>query len=148
MGSNFSARVHLQILWRVFHSSEVSREAVSHVLERYVQLITRNGVTQGIFLEGGLSRDGKLGKSQNRVARLRLGVARDPALRDRLYIVPVAINYESSAGRRSLLRSSIRGKGARGRPALRTARRSSPLRMVESGATPRASGKRYGRAAS
>ena len=30
------------------------------VLERYVQLITRNGVTQGIFPEGGLTRDGKL----------------------------------------------------------------------------------------
>ncbi|HEY1953700.1 MAG TPA: 1-acyl-sn-glycerol-3-phosphate acyltransferase, partial [Gemmatimonadaceae bacterium] len=35
------------------------REKLYHtVLERYVQLITRNGVTQGIFLEGGLSRDG------------------------------------------------------------------------------------------
>ena len=38
------------------------REPLYHkVLERYVQLITSNGVTQGIFLEGGLSRDGKLG---------------------------------------------------------------------------------------
>src|ERR1700674_809378 len=38
------------------------REKLYHtVLERYVQLITRNGVTQGIFLEGGLSRDGRLG---------------------------------------------------------------------------------------
>src|SRR3989441_11965683 len=37
------------------------REPLYHtVLERYVQLITRNGVTQGIFPEGGLSRDGKL----------------------------------------------------------------------------------------
>ncbi len=35
------------------------REPLYHtVLERYVQLITRNGVTQGIFLEGGLTRDG------------------------------------------------------------------------------------------
>src|SRR5207253_1581457 len=33
------------------------------VLERYVQLITRNGVTQGIFLEGALCCDGKLGKA-------------------------------------------------------------------------------------
>ena len=33
------------------------REPLYHkVLERYVQLITRNGVTQGIFPEGGLSR--------------------------------------------------------------------------------------------
>jgi glycerol-3-phosphate O-acyltransferase len=34
------------------------REPLYHaVLERYVQLITRNGVTQGIFPEGGLTRD-------------------------------------------------------------------------------------------
>src|SRR6266581_1854954 len=33
------------------------REALYHkVLERYVQLITRKGVTQGVFLEGGLTR--------------------------------------------------------------------------------------------
>ena len=37
------------------------REPLYHaVLERYVQLITRNGVTQGIFPEGGLTRDGAL----------------------------------------------------------------------------------------
>jgi len=35
------------------------REPLYHaVLERYIQLITRNGVTQGIFPEGGLTRDG------------------------------------------------------------------------------------------
>src|SRR5207247_2261141 len=37
------------------------REPLYHaVLERYVRLITRNGVTQGIFPEGGLTRDGRL----------------------------------------------------------------------------------------
>ena len=37
------------------------REPLYHaVLERYVQLITRNGVTQGIFPEGGLTKDGGL----------------------------------------------------------------------------------------
>ena len=37
------------------------REQLYHcVLEQYVQLITREGVTQGIFPEGGLTRDGKL----------------------------------------------------------------------------------------
>ena len=36
------------------------REPLYHaVLERYIQLITKNRVTQGIFLEGGLSRDGR-----------------------------------------------------------------------------------------
>jgi Glycerol-3-phosphate O-acyltransferase len=55
------------------------REKLYHtVLERYVQLITRNGVTQGIFLEGGLSRDGKLGKAKIGLLDYVLGVARDP----------------------------------------------------------------------
>lgn len=81
------------------------RERLYHtVLERYVQLITRNGVTQGIFLEGGLSRDGKLGKAKIGLLDYLLGVARDPALRDRLHIVPVAINYDRVLEDRSLLR--------------------------------------------
>jgi len=69
-----------------------------------VQLITRNGVTQGIFLEGGLSRDGKLGKAKIGLLDYVIGVARDPALRNRLYIVPVAINYDRVLEDRSLLR--------------------------------------------
>ena len=81
------------------------REKLYHtVLERYVQLITRNGVTQGIFLEGGLSRDGKLGKAKIGLLDYVLGVARDPALRNRLYVVPVAINYDRVLEDRSLLR--------------------------------------------
>jgi glycerol-3-phosphate O-acyltransferase len=81
------------------------REKLDHtVLERYVQLITRNGVTQGIFLEGGLSRDGKLGKAKIGLLDYVLGVAREPAMRPRLYIVPVAINYDRVLEDRSLLR--------------------------------------------
>ncbi len=81
------------------------REKLYHtVLERYVQLITRNGVTQGIFLEGGLSRDGKLGKAKVGLLDYVLGVARDPAVRKRLYVIPVAINYDRVLEDRSLLR--------------------------------------------
>jgi glycerol-3-phosphate O-acyltransferase len=81
------------------------REKLYHtVLERYVQLITRNGVTQGIFLEGGLSRDGKLGKAKVGLLDYVLGVAREPAMRERLYIVPVAINYDRVLEDRSLIR--------------------------------------------
>jgi len=80
------------------------REKLYHaVLERYVQLITRNGVTQGIFLEGGLSRDGKLGNAKIGLLDYVLGVARDPAMRRRLYVVPVAINYDRVLEDRSLL---------------------------------------------
>ncbi|HJQ52447.1 MAG TPA: 1-acyl-sn-glycerol-3-phosphate acyltransferase [Gemmatimonadaceae bacterium] len=81
------------------------REKLYHtVLERYVQLITLNGVTQGIFLEGGLSRDGKIGKAKIGLLDYVLGAARDPVLRQRLYIIPVAINYDRVLEDRSLLR--------------------------------------------
>jgi glycerol-3-phosphate O-acyltransferase len=81
------------------------REPLYHtVLERYVQLITRNGVTQGIFLEGGLSRDGKLGKAKIGLLDYILGVGRDPEMRKRLHVVPVAINYDRVLEDRSLLR--------------------------------------------
>jgi glycerol-3-phosphate O-acyltransferase len=94
------------------------REKLYHaVLERYVQLITRNGVTQGIFLEGGLSRDGKLGKAKIGLLDYLLGVARDPAMRERLYVVPVAINYDRVLEDRSLLRE-LDARAGRERPPL------------------------------
>lgn len=94
------------------------RERLYHtVLKRYVQLITRNGVTQGIFLEGGLSRDGKLGKAKIGLIDYVLGVARDPAMRSRLYVIPVAINYDRVLEDRSLLRELDAREGRR-RPSL------------------------------
>ncbi|HEY4733744.1 MAG TPA: 1-acyl-sn-glycerol-3-phosphate acyltransferase [Gemmatimonadaceae bacterium] len=96
------------------------REKLYHtVLERYVQLITRNGVTQGIFLEGGLSRDGRLGKAKIGLLDYLLGVGRDPAMRKRLYIVPVAINYDRVLEDRSLLRE-LDAREGRTRPPRRT----------------------------
>ena len=81
------------------------REKLYHtVLERYVQLITRNGVTQGIFLEGGLSRDGELGQAKIGLLDYVLGVARDRELTDKIYVVPVAVNYDRVLEDRSLLR--------------------------------------------
>lgn len=80
------------------------REPLYHtVLERYVQLITRQGVTQGIFPEGGLSRDGRLRPAKIGLLDYILGVAREPGFRDRLYLVPVAINYDRVLEDRSLL---------------------------------------------
>jgi glycerol-3-phosphate O-acyltransferase len=94
------------------------REKLYHtVLEQYVQLITRNGVTQGIFLEGGLSRDGKLGNAKIGLLDYVLGVARDPVMRSRLYIVPVAINYDRVLEDRSLLRE-LDAREGRQRPPL------------------------------
>lgn len=91
------------------------RQRLYHaVLERYVQLITREGVTQGIFLEGGLTRDGKLGRAKIGLLDYVLGVARDPSMRRRLYVVPVAINYDRVLEDRSLLRElDVREGGIR-----------------------------------
>jgi glycerol-3-phosphate O-acyltransferase len=98
----------LEELFKRFGSYFVRRgypEPLYHkVLERYVQLITKNGVTQGIFLEGGLSRDGrfrppKLGLFDD-ISRAKL----DPAFSRPIYLVPVAINYDRVLEDRSLLR--------------------------------------------
>jgi glycerol-3-phosphate O-acyltransferase len=71
------------------------REPLYHaVLERYVQQITRMGVTQGIFLEGGLTRDGLLKAPKIGLLDYVLGIGRDPAYRKRLFVIPVAINYD------------------------------------------------------
>jgi len=81
------------------------REPLYHtVLERYVQQITRNGVTQGIFLEGGLSRDGALRPPKlgllDYIARTLL----DPAFDRDIWLVPVALNYDRVLEDRSLIR--------------------------------------------
>jgi glycerol-3-phosphate O-acyltransferase len=88
------------------------RERLYHtVLERYVQLITRQGVTQGIFLEGGLSRDGKLRPTKIGLLDYVLGIAREPEYRARLYIVPVAVNYDRVLEDRSLLQELAKWEG-------------------------------------
>lgn len=92
------------------------RERLYHsVLERYVQLITRQGVTQGIFLEGGLTRDGKLRPPKIGLFDYVLGIAREPKYRSRLYIVPVAVNYDRVLEDRTLLLELTKNEG-RARP--------------------------------
>lgn len=81
------------------------REPLYHtVLERYVQQITRMGVTQGIFLEGGLTRDGLLKAPKIGLLDYVLGIGRDPEYRPRLFVVPVAVNYDRVLEDRSLIR--------------------------------------------
>jgi glycerol-3-phosphate O-acyltransferase len=93
------------------------REPLYHtVLERYVQLITKNGVTQGIFPEGGLSRDGKLRTAKIGLLDYIIGVAREPEYRNRIYLVPVAINYDRVLEDRSLLRELAIKEGKRTSP--------------------------------
>jgi glycerol-3-phosphate O-acyltransferase len=90
------------------------REPLYHtVLEQYVRLITINGVTQGIFPEGGLTRDGKLKPGKIGLLDYVLGAARDPAYRKLIYLVPVAINYDRVLEDRSLLRELAKSGGHR-----------------------------------
>ncbi len=90
------------------------RERLYHtVLERYVQLITREGVTQGIFLEGGLTRDGKLRPPKIGLLDYVLGIGHDPAYHSRIHVIPVAINYDRVLEDRSLLRELDRTSGGK-----------------------------------
>ena len=95
------------------------REPLYHtVLERYVQLITREGVTQGIFVEGGLTRDGRLRAPKIGLLDYVLGIGRDPAFAGRLHVVPVAVNYDRVLEDRSLLRELDASSGGRRPPRL------------------------------
>ncbi len=81
------------------------REPLYHkVLERYVQLITCNGVTQGVFIEGGLTRDGRFREPKLGLLDYLLRAKLDPAFERPLTIVPVAINFDRVLEDRSLLR--------------------------------------------
>lgn len=81
------------------------REPLYHrVLERYVQLITRHGVTQGIFLEGGLTRDGRLREPKLGLLDYLIRVKDEPGFEKPFHIIPVAINFDRVLEDRSLLR--------------------------------------------
>ncbi len=94
------------------------------VLERYVHMATAAGVTQAVFPEGGLSRDGALRPP-------RLGLL-DYMLRDftvspeggsgerDLVFVPVAINYDRVLEDRTLLLDTLPEGERRPAPALST----------------------------
>ena len=72
------------------------------VLERYISMATQAGVTQAVFPEGGLSRDGRLRPP-------RLGIldymirSFDPAGERDIAFVPVGINYDRVFEDRSFL---------------------------------------------
>src|SRR6185503_14121677 len=124
------------------------RERLYHtVLERYVQLITRRGVTQGIFLEGGLTRDGKLRPPKIGLLDYVLGIAREPEYRDRLHVVPVAVNYDRVLEDRSLLLELAKSEG-RSRPS-RMSQLGDVVRFIiwNTGRLLTRRWKRYGRAA-
>ena len=81
------------------------------VLARYVAMATEAGITQAVFPEGGLSRDG-------RIRPPRLGIlawivaAWRPGGRD-IVFVPIGLNYDRVPEDRSLLQAADRGDGRR-----------------------------------
>ncbi len=74
------------------------------VLERYVHMATKEGVCQAVFLEGALSRDGriqppKFGLMDYMLRSFDLNKDRD------IVFIPVGINYDRTLEDRSLVRS-------------------------------------------
>jgi len=73
------------------------------VLERYVHMATKEGVCQAVFLEGGLSRDGRL--RPPKLGFLDYMLRSYDARRDRdIVFIPVGVNYDRTLEDRSLLR--------------------------------------------
>ena len=84
------------------------REPLYHaVLERYVQLITRNGVTQGIFPEGGLTHDGRLRPPKLGLLDYICRTMTDPEFTRDVWLVPVAVNYDRVLEDRSLIKELV-----------------------------------------
>ena len=84
------------------------REPLYHtVLERYIQLITRNGVTQGIFPEGGLTRDGKLRPAKLGLLDYICRRLTDTSFDRDIWFIPVALNYDRVLEDRSLIRELV-----------------------------------------
>ncbi|MCF7803954.1 MAG: 1-acyl-sn-glycerol-3-phosphate acyltransferase [Candidatus Marinimicrobia bacterium] len=71
------------------------RDPLYHIiLRKYVQLISRNKVTQGIFLEGGLSRDGRFRPPKTGLLDYILNETANESDAENVVFVPVGINYD------------------------------------------------------
>ena len=88
----------LEYLFKAFGSYFLRRgfrDPLYHtVLRRYVQLVTKNAVTQALFPEGGLSRDGRLRSPKIGLVDNIILSKQDRSFRRELIFVPVAINYD------------------------------------------------------
>ncbi len=83
------------------------------VLERFVQMAVEGGLTQVVFPEGGLSRDGAL--REPKIGLLDYMLRRfDPAGERDLVFVPVAIDYDWVLEDESLLELGVSGPSRRG----------------------------------
>ncbi|HVO35266.1 MAG TPA: 1-acyl-sn-glycerol-3-phosphate acyltransferase [Gemmatimonadales bacterium] len=110
----------LETIFKSFGSYFVRRryrEPLYHaVLERYVQLMTRHGVTQGLFPEGGLSRDGKLRPARIGLLDYIVGTLREPGFDRDVWFVPVALNYDRTLEDRALIQECLESELRLSRP--------------------------------
>ena len=84
------------------------REPLYHtILAKFVQTITKHGVTQGIFIEGGLTRDGAFQKPKLGMLDYIVTAKRDPDFTAPLYIIPTAVNYDRVLEDRNLTEELI-----------------------------------------
>jgi glycerol-3-phosphate O-acyltransferase len=108
----------LQTLVRAMGAYFVRRDSrdplYRKVLERYVGMATSAGVTQAVFPEGGLSRDGRLRPPKLGILDYMLR-SFDPSGGRDIAFVPVGINYDRTLEDRSFLVELARGPSA-GRP--------------------------------
>ncbi|MEK7482712.1 MAG: 1-acyl-sn-glycerol-3-phosphate acyltransferase [Planctomycetota bacterium] len=88
----------LEHLFKSFGSYFVRRgypEPLYHkVLERYLQVITLNHMTQGIFIEGGLSRDGLFRPPKVGLLSNIVNILKDPNQQKEILIIPTGINFD------------------------------------------------------
>ncbi|MEK6975687.1 MAG: 1-acyl-sn-glycerol-3-phosphate acyltransferase [Candidatus Thermoplasmatota archaeon] len=78
-------------------------------LRSYVELITKQGVTQAMFPEGGLSRDGKLRPAKLGLLDSMVLAKADPAFVRPLVFVPVGINFDRVLEDEVLVRETLAG---------------------------------------
>jgi len=89
-----------------------SRDALYRkVLERWIAMATEAGVTQAVFPEGGLSRDGKLRPPKVGILDYMLRSFDPDGERDIVFI-PVGINYDRTFEDRTLLSEGKAAPGA------------------------------------
>lgn len=96
MGAYFIRRKSRNLLYR-------------RVLARYVQLATEGGVTQAIFPEGGLSRDGHISEPKLGLLSYILGDF-DPETSRNVVFIPVGLNYDRVLEDRVLTSPTVEGK--------------------------------------
>jgi glycerol-3-phosphate O-acyltransferase len=82
-------------------------ELYRRVLERYIAMATENAVTQAVYPEGGLSRDGRMREPRLGVLDYMLR-AFDPQGGHDVVFVPLGLNYDRTLEDRTLLLDSDR----------------------------------------